>query len=63
MKRKKKVDPGLMFQKEVKKQRKLEKEIRKLENKGRIMKPIEEYEVSRNVANTLQLDSFEYFLI
>ena len=54
MKKKKKIDPGLIIQKEIKKQRKLEKEIRRLESKGRILKPIEEYEPNKNVLNTLR---------
>ena len=58
MKKKRKIDPGLLIQKEAKKQRKLEKEIKKLESKGRLLKPIKEYEPSRALINTLGLDAF-----
>ncbi|ESO06603.1 hypothetical protein HELRODRAFT_155730 [Helobdella robusta] len=53
MKKKKKLDPGLALQKEVKKQKKIEKQIRKLELKGRILKPIEEIEGDRQILKTL----------
>ena len=54
MRRKKKQDAGLVVQREQRRKRKLEKELAKLEKKGRKFKPITEQEVSRNLQKTLE---------
>ena len=52
MKKKKKVDIALVVQKELKKKRRLEKEIRKLDKRGRTLKPVDEIEGYLNVLKT-----------
>ena len=54
MKKKSKLDPNLAIQKEVKKKRKLEKAIRQIERKGRMLKPIDEIEGDRDVFKTIE---------
>ena len=44
MKKRKRVDAGQIMQKEIKKRRRLEKAIRKLEMRGRTLKPVDEIE-------------------
>lgn len=53
MKKKRKLDINIVIQKEIKKKRKLEKQIRRLEAKGRILKPIDEIVGDRSVLKTL----------
>ena len=52
MKKRKKVDGNIIVQREAKKKRRLEKAIRKLENKGRQLKPVEEIEGNRAANKT-----------
>jgi len=54
MKKKKKADMTIVIQRDAKKRRRLEKNIRKLEAKGRKLKPIEEIEGNRNMLKTLR---------
>ena len=44
MKKKKRMDPGLVIQRETKKKKRLEKQIKRLEKQGRQLKPIMEIE-------------------
>ncbi|KAK2190702.1 hypothetical protein NP493_73g03001 [Ridgeia piscesae] len=55
MKKKKKADMTIVIQRDAKKRRRLEKNIRKLEAKGRKLKPIEEIEGNRNMLKTLSM--------
>lgn len=52
MKKKKKTDPGLILQRESKKLKKLDKMIKKIELKGKILKPIDEIEGDRAMLKT-----------
>ncbi len=54
VKRKKKADVSVVIQRDAKRRRRLEKNIRKLEAKGKKLKPIEEIEGNRNVLKTLR---------
>ena len=54
MKKKKKADMTILIQRDAKKRRRLEKNIRKLEAKGKKLKPIEEIEGNRNMLKTLR---------
>ena len=52
MKKKKKVDPGQINLRENKKLKKLDKMVKKIESKGKILKPIEEIEGDRALLKT-----------
>jgi len=54
MKKKKKLDMSIVMSRETKRRKKLEKAIRKQEQKGKLLKPIEEIEGDRNVLKTLE---------
>ena len=54
MKKKKKADMSVVIQRDAKKRRRLEKNIRKLEAKGKKLKPIEEIDGNRSVLKTLR---------
>ncbi|CAD5121837.1 unnamed protein product [Dimorphilus gyrociliatus] len=54
MKKKRKLDINIVIQKEIKKKRKLEKQIRRLEAKGRILKPIDEIVGDRSIMKTIE---------
>ena len=45
MKKKKRIDPAILKQREERKKKRLEKQIRRLERHARQLKPIEELEV------------------
>ena len=47
MKKKKRVDQSAVMERMKKKERRIEKEIKKIEKRGRSLKPIEELEVDR----------------
>ena len=53
-KKKKRIDPALMRAKAQKRIKKFEKEIRKLDRKGRVLKPIDEIEGDRKLHKTLE---------
>ena len=55
MKKKKKMDLTVIVQREIKKKKKLEKAIKKLESKGLKLKPIDEIEGDRQILKTLEL--------
>ena len=63
MKKKKKVDPGMLKAKENKRIRKLEKEIKKKVAKGSILKPIEEIEGDRGVIRTIEWVFSDYHIM
>ena len=52
LKKKKRMDVSVIIEREKKKKKKLEKEMTKLEKKGRLLKPIEEIEGDRAVIKT-----------
>jgi len=55
MKKKKKIDTGIIINREVKRRKKLEKAVKKQEQQGLILKPIEEIEGDRDVLKTLDM--------
>lgn len=54
MKKKKKLDINIIVQREMKKRKKIEKQIKKLEAKGLQLKPIDEIEGERSFMKTLE---------
>ena len=58
-KKKKRIDPALMRAKAQKRIKKFEKEIRRLDRKGRVLKPIDEIEGDRKLHKTLELVTIE----
>jgi len=54
MKKRKKLDMNIIVQRETKKRKKIEKAIKKLELKGRQLKPIDEIEGDRSFIKTLE---------
>ena len=54
VKRKKKADVSVVIQRDAKRRRRLEKNIRKLEAKDKKLKPVDEIEGNRNMLKTLR---------
>ena len=54
LKKRRKMDVNIILQREQKKRRRLEKAIRRLQNKGLKLKPVEEIEGDRQVLKTLE---------
>lgn len=54
MKKKKKLDINVIVQREMKKRKKIEKQIKRLEAKGLQLKPIDEIEGERSFMKTLE---------
>lgn len=52
LKKKKKLDPQIIKQREDRRKKKLEKQIRRLEKNARQLKPVEELEVPINLVDT-----------
>lgn len=63
LKKKKRMDVSIIIDREKKKKKKLEKEIVKLEKKGRLLKPIEEIEGDRAVLKTKRCESISKWFI
>ena len=58
-KKKRRIDPALVKTRTQRKIKKFEKEIRRLEKKGRVLKPIDEIEGDRQVHKTGEYVSIE----
>ena len=54
MKKRKKIDPTILIARETRKRKRLEKEMKRLDRLGRILKPIEEIDGDRSIRNQME---------